>query len=147
MAFRQAEGLSVFTESFFVPRTVLVAFESDVTRFRLSSELRKSGYQVLEVRDGLELMHYLEQALRPLVPFPVPDAIVADAQLWGYSGAEVCWTLRECDVEIPFVLVRRAGLALDEQEREICESGASYVANSPINPVALTEVLARLCAH
>ncbi len=141
MSSPHAETLS-FLSTLYAPRTVVVAFESDVTRARLSSELRKGGYHVIEERDGLELMHYLEDALKPPVPCPVPDAIIADADLYGFSGIEVCWTLREFDVEIPFLLVLREEDEVHHKEAD--DAGASYVATEPVNAGALKDVLSRM---
>ncbi len=145
MPHRQAESLQSQPSGHFLAKTVIVAFEKEVTRAKVASPLRRSGYHVLEMKDGVELIDHLEHVFGSGKLHPTPDAIIADAQLYGYSGVEVCWALRKFSPNLPFLIVLRSKDQIDWQE--LADAGASYVGAEPINPAVLNDVVARLCVE
>jgi CheY-like chemotaxis protein len=125
-----------------LPRTVLVAFEDQLERDQIGWELRKGGYNVVEVEDGLELMDYLEEAVAPQPSTSIPDAIVAAQDLPCFSGTDVCETLREFRFEMPFVLV--VGSEQEQNAPEVMRAGVNHVCIEPLESDAVRNVLTHL---
>jgi len=108
---------------------VLLAEQDDELREEAAEALRRDGFQVIEVEDGLELQDYLD-ALSESGFMSQPDVIISDAALPGYSGLEVLVHLRERDRVTPFILLASEESPVTE-EAQI--RGADLVLPKPVD--------------
>ena len=94
---------------------ILLAEDNDTMRRLLGFVLRADGHDVVEARDGTELLETLAAAL--LGSAPALDAIVCEQTLPGTSGLVVLSGLRARGLPIPFVLITAAIDTQGEAER------------------------------
>jgi CheY-like chemotaxis protein len=94
---------------------ILVAEDQPDLRRLLGTALRRDGHEVVEARDGAELLEALASTLIEPVTAPF-DLVVCEQTLPGMPGLNVLAGLRSRDHTTPFVLVtddpaigRRAG--------------------------------------
>ena len=80
---------------------VLVADDEDDFRGLVVASLRDDGYEVLEARNGDELL----ELITPPVIFRPPDAIVADIWMPGVDGLSVTAGLRGNGWATPIILM------------------------------------------
>lgn len=80
---------------------VLVAEDEDDFRGLVVAALRDDGYEVLEARNGDELL----ELITPPVIFRPPDAIVADIWMPGVDGLSVTAGLRGNNWATPIILM------------------------------------------
>jgi CheY-like chemotaxis protein len=98
------------------PLRILLAEDNDTMRRLLGFVLRADGHELVEVRDGAELLEALAASL--LGPDARPfDAIVSEQSLPGMSGLAVLSGLRARGLATPFVLITAATGAQEETER------------------------------
>jgi CheY-like chemotaxis protein len=88
---------------------VLLAEDDDEMRDLLATALRKDGHQVTEVADGGRLLAYLQAAAVKGDLWPMPDILVSDVRMPGFSGLDVLDALRTAEVHIPVVLISAFG--------------------------------------
>lgn len=118
--------------------TILLA-EDDVDLRRLLARiLRREGYEVVEARDGSDLLERLGAAVidRDVRP---PDLVLSDVMMPGFSGLRILAGLREADWGMPFVLLTAFGS--DQLRAEALRLGATAVLDKPIDPETLAAVL------
>jgi two-component system KDP operon response regulator KdpE len=82
---------------------VFLADDDDVTRANVSETLRGDGYDVVEARDGAELLELLADAAS--TPWRKPDVIVANALMPCYSGIGVLGALRQSRWDVPVIMM------------------------------------------
>lgn len=82
---------------------VLVADDDDDMRLLVCRALRKDGYDVVEAIDGLAMMNWIEHGYR--FPLQLPDLIVMDVLMPGYSGLGVLTALRRARWFTPVILM------------------------------------------
>src|SRR5439155_10332750 len=68
------------------PMKVLVVDDDHLSRRLLAQALEKSGYHVLDCRDGVEALQLLEDS--------GPAIIVLDYQMPEFNGAQICEIIR-----------------------------------------------------
>lgn len=110
---------------------VLLAEKDPVLRAQCAEALRRHGYRVIPVGDGLGLSDALETARLSRGRGAVPDVIVADAELDGYSGAQICALLSRDEPKVPFILLGGAACA-----------GAALLLDKPVDPNAVVRAVA-----
>ncbi len=110
---------------------VLLAQKNTQLREELAFALRRHGYQVMAVSDGLGLSDILELARLSHGREPTPDVVVADAELDGYAGSDICAQLAHEEHPIPFILIGGTD----------CE-GASVLLEKPISPETVVSAVA-----
>jgi len=122
------------TETAAIP-TVLVADDDTDVRGLVAYRLRRSGYQVVEARDG-------EEALR-LALEHVPDLVVIDVMMPKLDGYEVTRRLRseEATRRVPVIL-----LTSRSQEADITSGFASGADDYLTKPFSPDELVARVRA-
>src|SRR4051794_10995027 len=81
------------------PSNILLAEDDDAMRQMLEAELRADGHMVFPMRDGTEMLEALSEASR--FPFGLPDAIVMDVRMPGYSGLHLLAALRAAEWTTP----------------------------------------------
>jgi CheY-like chemotaxis protein len=84
-------------------KTVFVAEDDDAMREAVSTALRSGGYEILEARDGAELLDLLLNAVEH--PALRPHVVVADVRMPKLSGLGVLATLRRASWNIPVLLI------------------------------------------
>ena len=111
-------------------RRRLVVAEDDVeTRCLLAAQLRKRGYEVVEARDGVELLDRLEAtATRKELPF---DAIISDIYMPGLGGFDVLAALSCARWQTPFILITAHGNQDTYAEARVL--GAAAVLEKPFD--------------
>ena len=113
------------------PRTVLLAEDDEDTRNKLATELRKDGYRVVELEDGMELVDYVEEAFAHPGKLAQPDVIVSEVAMPGCGGLEACERLHQIDQTTPVILLS----AIDDFDtyEEADRVGAACVLTRPFN--------------
>lgn len=116
---------------------VLLAEKISSVREELAFALRRRGFQVIAVSDGLGLSDALELGSLSQGREPAPDIIVASADLDGYTGTQLCEQLSHDEPRIPFVLMGGKACA-----------GASLLLDKPVSPeTVVNAVTSCLLAH
>lgn len=95
----------------------------------LSVALRSDGYDVIEAKDGAELLDLLAGATKS--PLKRPDVIVSDIVMPCYSGLNVLAALHQSSWCVPVILMT----AREDNTvvREALRLGASAVVRKPFN--------------
>jgi CheY-like chemotaxis protein len=85
------------------PIRVMVADDDEDMLSLVADTLRGDGHEVLEARDGADLLERLERALYD--PAERPDVVVADVMMPRISGLGVLEALRHARLHFPVVLM------------------------------------------
>ena len=83
---------------------LLVAEDDGALRRLLSAALRRDGHQVIEARDGAEILEALASTLIEPVASPF-DVVICEQTLPGIPGLTVLAGLRSRQRATPFILV------------------------------------------
>jgi len=107
-------------------KKILVVEDNETNLYLIRFMLKKSGYEVIEARDGAK---GVELAINKN-----PDLIIMDIQLPDISGLEATKRIRasETDKEIPIVALTSYAMAGD-RERALAAGCTGYI-EKPINP-------------
>jgi CheY-like chemotaxis protein len=120
-------------------RRILVAEDDAEMRCLIAATLRSAGYDVTEVRDGMELLDFVEAAAK----FGTPDryaALVSDVRMPWLSGLDVLAVLSAAGWRTPVVLITAFGDP--ETHAEGRALGAAAVLDKPFEMAELTRTLA-----
>lgn len=118
------------------PPRLLLADDDDDLREMLAGVLRLDGYQVLEARDGTELLEQIATASDGGIADPV-DLIITDVRMPGWSGLQVLSGVRRKDWAIPVMLITAYGDRETEEEAQRLGAAAFFR-----KPFALDELRA-----
>ena len=107
-------------------KRILVVEDNEVNMYLIRFMLEKSGYEVIEAREGAV---GVELAIKER-----PDLIIMDSQLPGIDGLEATERIRasEADSEIPIIALTSFAMAGD-RERALTAGCTGYI-EKPINP-------------
>ena len=120
---------------------ILVAEDDREMRALLTLSLRRAGYEVLECRDGMELLNQLGAFSFPPRPDDI-DAVISDIRMPGISGMEVLEALREVGHFPPVILITAFG---DEETHLTAKRlGAVAVFDKPFDVEDLVEKIRAL---
>ncbi len=111
--------------------TVLLAEDNGDVRELVTRALALDGYQVVGFPDGTALVDYLGEAIRPNSPTPVPDIIVSDIRMPGFSGMDILAALRRAELAVPVILI--TGFGNDEVDAEARRLGAVGLIKKPFD--------------
>jgi CheY-like chemotaxis protein len=106
------------------PARVLIAEDDHEMRKLLAQIIRAEGHTVIEAADG----HRLLALLQSMVVSPetsMPDLIVSDIRMPGYTGLDLLAAVREADIDIPVMLITAFGDA--KTHTEAFELGAAIL--------------------
>ena len=109
-------------------RRLVLAEDDDEVRFALAELLVGDGFEVVCVPDGHRLVDYLsrcEQEDR------LPDVIVTDHRMPGYTALDVLKGLRDAHWRVPVIVITAFGPDVREPARAL---GASAVFDKPFDP-------------
>ncbi|WP_426748097.1 response regulator [Myxococcus faecalis] len=115
------------TEREQAPR-VLVAEDQPEMRALLHRALKRRGYEVVEAADGPGLVKAIIDGLLADQTL-VPDLIITDVRMPGYSGLEVVARLRREGWTTPVILITAFGDA--QLHRDAAQLGAACVLDKP----------------
>jgi CheY-like chemotaxis protein len=123
-------------------RRVLVAEDDDDMRALLVATVQQDGFEVLEARNGLELLDQVAPWLAGKVP-PVPiDVIITDVQMPCFTGLEILAGLAEVRRRPAVILITAFG---DHRTHAMARSlGAAAMFDKPFDLDDLRSVLFNL---
>jgi CheY-like chemotaxis protein len=109
---------------------VLLAEDDEDMRVLLSTALRREGYAVEEVEDGSALLDRIASGLLAGEQ-TLPDLIISDIRMPGWSGIDVLASLRQSDWAMPVILITAFGDAgTHDQARRL---GAASLLDKPFD--------------
>jgi CheY-like chemotaxis protein len=122
---------------------VLVADDARVMRMLLRTWLERLEHEVVEAKDGTEVLTLLRDAAASGVPF---DIAFCDVHMPGFTGLQILDALRGDGglAKTPIVLVTTLGHQQDI-ERGLARGAAAYL-TKPVDYVDVYAVLRRLTA-
>jgi DNA-binding NtrC family response regulator len=104
---------------------IFLAEDDTDLRILVARRLRRMGCDVLELRNGMELLEQIEGASE-LDP---PDLVISDHRMPGTTGIEALEALRARDALTPFVLITAFGDR--ETHAEARHRGAQAIFDKP----------------
>ena len=112
---------------------MLVADDDDDLRALIAATLRDEDYEVLEARDGAELLELLHAALDS--PDRRPEVLISDVRMPILSGLGVLSALRRAQVSMPVILIT----VVNDASIQIVATrlGATGVLKKPLDMVEL----------
>lgn len=126
-------------ESRFAKPSVMVVEDFDDTRQLIALELRKAGYEVVELSDGREAVEAVRRRC--------PDLVLLDLSLPGCDGLSAAFRMREvgamCHVPIVACTAHDAALHRDAA----LAAGCDEYLTKPLDMERLKEVVGRLLAE
>jgi two-component system response regulator (stage 0 sporulation protein F) len=119
-----------------VARVVVVDDDEDMRRL-VAMTLRREGMEVIEARNGLQVLDYVMRVLEERAP--QPDLIVSDARMPGVNGISLLECLRDAGCSVPVLFMTAYG---GEGFRENAERlGASGIIEKPLDSDALAQIV------
>ena len=113
--------------------SILVADDDPAMRNLVSDELKDAGYRVVQVSDGLEVMHCLRDVS--------PDLIITDLRM-PHGGMDVIARIKEVVPKTPVILMTAFG---DKETESLAYKwGASAYFNKPVRMADLKEAVKNL---
>ncbi len=109
--------------------SILVADDDSAMRSLVSDELKEEGYCVVQVSDGLEVLHCLSEVS--------PDLVITDVMMPKMDGLQACQQLRQREETkaIPIFMVTTRGEA--EKMTTAYERGCTDYITKPISGLEL----------
>lgn len=112
---------------------ILVADDDPAMRSLVSDELKEEGYRVVQVSDGLEVMHCLSEVS--------PDLIITDLRM-PHGGMDVVARIKALVPKTPVILMTAFG---DKETESLAYKwGASAYFNKPVRMAELKEAVKNL---
>ena len=124
------------------PRKLLLAEDDGPFRFLLTSALRKDGYQIVAVSNGVDLMDMLGDSLSAngtLAPF---DLVLSDLRMPGWPGLEGLAKVTQ-DPKMPSLILFTA-FGDEDTHRRALEIGALTLFDKPFDIDYLRELVAQV---
>ena len=110
---------------------ILVAEDNDGMLRLLRRHLRSEGHDVVEAKNGLELMQWIDAMARSGDPDLLCDLIVTDLRMPAYSGQQCLDELRQRGLGTPVIMITAFG---DKAVHEAAlASGARAVFDKPLD--------------
>jgi CheY-like chemotaxis protein len=127
------------------PARILVAEDDTELRALIAEELRASGFEVVEARDGEALLGRLADAAGPGGEAEGYDLVVSDVRMPQFTAIDVLVSARRLLGGTPVVLITAFGDAkLHERARRL---GATVVLDKPISMDDLAQRIHRILAE
>jgi DNA-binding response OmpR family regulator len=127
-----------------VAARILVAEDDSELRALIASELRSSGFEVVEARDGEALLGRIADAVPLGGTGDLYDMVVSDVRMPKFTAIDVLVGARSLLVRTPVVLITAFGdPKLHERALRL---GAAAVLDKPIDMVELAAEIRRILA-
>jgi DNA-binding NtrC family response regulator len=110
---------------------VLVAEDDDDIRGLIAASLRSDGFDVIEARDGAELIGCMGLPGEQNEAQSRPDVIVSDVRMPSVTGLQALALLRRVRLATPFVLITAFGA--EETCAEANQLGAAAMIHKPFD--------------
>jgi CheY-like chemotaxis protein len=117
------------------PRSILIVEDNDDARDALRMLLELDGLAVEAAAEGMQALE--------IVRAKDPDVALVDIGLPGIDGYEVARRVRAADPRRP-LLIALTGYGQPEDRRRAVEAGFDSLLVKPVDPSALTDLLATL---
>jgi DNA-binding NtrC family response regulator len=121
------------------PRRIVVADDDDAMRALCAAQLRDDGYQVIEARNGAELVRAIHRFEHAGVRL---DLILTDVRMPGFDGLEVLEYLKYARLSVPVIVMTAFGDARVHREAE--DLDAALVLDKPFDMEELGAHVARV---
>lgn len=116
-------------------KLVMIADDDEDHRHLVASVMRRAGFDVLEARDGAELLAMCDE-------HGFPDVVVTDVMMPRCSGFGVLQRLQQVKPGLPVVLISAVG---DESVRRMAvDLGAAAMLEKPFDFSTLRELVTRV---
>lgn len=92
-----------------LPKRLLLAEDDEALRTLVAEALRRDGYQVTEVRHGMQLLEELEPVMFEGQNDRRPDLIISDYHMPGCTGMSILAGLHSSGLNIPFIVITAFG--------------------------------------
>jgi DNA-binding response OmpR family regulator len=113
--------------------SILVADDDPAMRNLVSDELKEAGYHVIQVSDGLEVLHCVNEAS--------PDLVITDLRM-PHGGMSVVAGIKAAAPKTPVILMTAFG---DKETESLAYKwGASAYFNKPVRMAELKEAVKNL---
>ena len=123
------------------PIVYVVEDDADL-RSAVATCLRSEGYQVLEARDGAQLLGHWPRFSTDCGPLAAVDVVVTDQRMPGATGLELLADIRHTDWATPVILM---SAFVDEEMRvKARRLGAAAVLSKPFNTEDLIDTVQRV---
>src|SRR5918911_1487773 len=110
-------------------RRLLLAEDDEALRSLIAETLRKDGFQVIEVKHGLELLEALEPAMFEGQAESRPDLIISDYHMPGCTGMSILAGVHSTGLDVPFIVITAFGDEATHKKARML--GAVAVLNKP----------------
>lgn len=90
------------------PRVVVAEDDAELRRF-IGTALRRDGYDVFEVKHGIDLIELLATEILYPETRPVFDLVISDVRMPGVTGLEILKGLRTSESCTPFIVMTAFG--------------------------------------
>ncbi len=124
------------------PPQIILAEDDPEMRSLVAAEIREEGYDVIEVRDGIELVRTINRFEASLLPLGL---IISDVRMPGFTGLETLEYLRYAGLRVPVILMTAFGDRRTHAEAR--DLGARLVLDKPFDfgqmRAAVGEILPR----
>jgi len=127
---------SLSSEESAPPLSVLVAEDDEVSRYYLTTLLRREHWMIDEASDGQEALDLFEQN--------VYQVILMDVSMPGVDGIQAAQKIREKDPQIPILAITAHGEG--ELQEEFRMAGMTDVLRKPIHDEFLIGKIRSLCS-
>jgi DNA-binding response OmpR family regulator len=121
---------------------LLLAEDDGPFRFLLTSALRKDGYQIIAVSNGVDLMDILGDSLSPDGTFAPFDLVLSDLRMPGWPGMEALAKIGRNPGMPPFILFTAFGD--EDTHKRALEIGALTLLDKPFDIDYLRELAAQV---
>jgi len=121
---------------------ILVAEDNQATRWALRRLLEATGYRVVAVGDGSEMLYELEPVLLREPRARPPDLIVTDVRMPGIDVFRALKQLRAAGIDTPVLVV--TGYLNDRIRHRVHKLGRAHVLEKPVDVDRLEATVAEL---
>lgn len=115
---------------------VLIVDDHTINRRLATAMMRREGWEVDEVEDGLQAMQWLEEKH--------PDLILLDISMPDLTGEEVCIRLRAMPEYAKLPIIAYTAHAMPQDVERFLDNGFDAVLTKPISLNSLKEALAKV---
>ena len=116
-------------------KNILLAEDDEMLASLITHWLEKSGYEVVQATNGLQVKEYLKDNM--------PDLLISDVMIPYFTGIEIVEHVRkELKSQLPIILISAA--SNDENILNAFELGANDFLSKPISPPELLVRVSRI---
>lgn len=110
---------------------ILLVEDDDQLRALLATVLRQDNYEVVELGNGIEALHYLAASSVYNNMLPRPNLIISDIRMPGYTGLDLLAGMAESSPQAPIILI--TGIQDPEVREEAGRLGATMFLTKPVD--------------